>query len=252
MMIYNSIKLINYKKGMKTMTPEELFEKNIKLAYFTANKLWRKSAGLFIYNGYSNEDIDQLALMSLWRSAHRFNPDLNFKFSTYAVKSIEGSIRNSFREVENGFRVPREAKKIADDMRRRLKENCELKFTYKDIMEEFNVSKDAAKIAIELIGFSVYDIMSPVPGGENEKNTFADIIPDPISSSSYDNLLREIEKEEALNLLKENEREIFNLYLKDKYTQRQMANIVGVSQVQVSRIIRICLEKIENYYKVSA
>ena len=92
------------------MTKEELFNQNIKLAYYFANK-WRNSYPQEI------EDIKQIALMGLWKAANKYDGGIRAKFSTFASGVIQNDIKMYLnRKVNRHCRVLSFESSITEDI----------------------------------------------------------------------------------------------------------------------------------------
>lgn len=92
------------------MTKEELFNQNIKLAYYFANK-WRNSYPQEI------EDIKQIALMGLWKVANKYDGGIRAKFSTFASGVIQNDIKMYLnRKVNRHCRVLSFESSITEDI----------------------------------------------------------------------------------------------------------------------------------------
>lgn len=81
------------------MTPQELFEQNQRLVYYCLKGI--PCPPMWI------EDLKQEGLLELWRVAQRFNPELGYSFSTYAVPSIRGAMQRFARDKMSTIRIPR-------------------------------------------------------------------------------------------------------------------------------------------------
>jgi len=201
----------------------KLIEDNMGLVYMAAKK--------FIGRGVEFEDIVQIGSVGLLKAGERFDPELNVKFSTYAVTMIIGEIKRYFRD-NNSVKIPRGIKeagykinKAAECMRKQynreptIEELCS--YTCMDVEQ-----------VVEAI-----DAMHPCESiyNQNENGTF---LFETIADTKDVNLTIEDEifLREIISSLDARLRQVIVLRFFSDKTQSQVAQILNVSQVQVSRL----------------
>lgn len=201
------------------MTRDELILNNLGLVGSCASR--------FIGKGIEYEDLYSSGCIGLIKAADGFNEDLGFAFSTYAVPSILGEIRRLFRD---GGSV-----KIS----RNLKEKArELQFVKEDLEKSLGVEPTISEIA-EKMGISIPEVaqllcvMQPVISLTSEDDNEKQI--DIPADDEYSPIDDRLSLEQVLNCLNESDRRLIRLRYFDGLTQSKTANILGVSQVQVSR-----------------
>lgn len=207
------------------MTRDELILNNLGLVGSCASR--------FIGKGIDYEDLYSSGCVGLIKAADRFDENLGFAFSTYAVPSILGEIRRLFRDGG--------AVKIS----RALKEKArELQFVKEELEKQLGVEPTISEIA-EKMGLSVSEtaqllcVSQPVVSLTSENNDEKQI--DIPADDEYSPIDDRLSIEQVLNCLNENDRKLIRLRYFDGLTQSKTANILGVSQVQVSRREKIIL-----------
>lgn len=189
----------------------------------------------FTNRGYDTEDLFQIGCIGLLKAVNKFDLSYDVKFSTYAVPMIIGEIKRFLRD-DGIIKVSRSLKQIS--MRARIAQEKLSKVlgrepTIQEIACEISVDKEEIVEALDSTYQPEYlnDII-------HEKDGSPLYLIDRISDDSDDEkeLIDKIVLKEALRELKPRDRQIIILrYFKDK-TQVEVAEILGISQVQVSRI----------------
>lgn len=221
---------------------EKVFKENDKLIHFTINKYfptWRT------IHFVEYDDLYQIGAIGLIKAIKRFDPEkFDTKLSTYAVPMIFGEIRRYFRDDNYYLKIPRKIKEAYRKLIRTYIDFNEL--DYKMLMEEYDLNEDFAKLLIEYLDVSYVskDEKNKVFNGKN-KITFEDMLSD--ENKTINNLIDKMELEKRLSILTERERGIVKLSLKG-LTQNNIASIYNVSQVQISRIIKKSIEKINEEF----
>ncbi|MBR7159443.1 MAG: SigB/SigF/SigG family RNA polymerase sigma factor [Clostridia bacterium] len=192
------------------------------------------------------EDLMQLGAMGLVKAINNFDVSFNVQFSTYAVPMIAGEIKRFMRD-DGAIKVSRAIKSLNIKINKYIdeyKQENNSEPTIQEISNHFNISPqevvfvtDSSKIPV-----SIYENVD----SENE-NELLDCIPgvDNTEKNIYKILLKDI-----INDLPDREKKIILLrYFRDM-TQSEIAQIFGVSQVQISRIESKVLEKMRKAFEV--
>ena len=208
----------------------------------TMSKLVEENNGLiwsivkrFQGRGYELEDLYQIGSIGFIKSIKRFDVSFDVKLSTYAVPYILGEIKRFIRD-DGSIKVSRSIKelamKIKDVEAKHLREKGE-EITILQIAKELNVSKEEVAIALDSLRptVSIYeDSYSNDEGGIS----FLDNLSTDVDEAEQ--LSNKLAIKQMIENLEEREKEIILLrYYKNK-TQMEVAKILGISQVQVSRI----------------
>ena len=197
----------------------------------------------------SNENVDdlfQIGCIGLIKAIDNFDSSLDVKFSTYAVPMIVGEIRRFLRD-NNTIRVSRSLKDIAYKaiyakeslMKKNLKEP-----TIMEISEEIGIPKEEIVYALDAIQnpMSLYE---PVYTEGGDTLYVMDQISD--KKCSEENWVQDLVLGNAINRLSDRERQIITLRFYEGKTQMEVAEEVGISQAQVSRLEKNALKSMRKY-----
>ena len=185
--------------------------------------------------GYELEDLYQIGSIGFIKAIKRFDTSFDVKLSTYAVPYILGEIKRFIRD-DGSVKVSRSIKelaiKIRDIQSRYLREKGE-EISIVEIAKELKISKEEVAVAIDSLKptVSIYD-----DSYSNEEGGISYIDALDTGIDEAEQLANKIVIKEMIEKLNERDRQIIMLrYYKNK-TQMEVAKILGVSQVQVSRI----------------
>lgn len=190
----------------------------------------------FLGRGYDMEDITQIGTIGLIKAIDKFDLSMDVMFSTYAVPMISGEIKRFIRD-DGIIKVSRSIKentwKIA-----RARESLSQKYGREATLEEIKAETD---IEIE-------DILMATEAAKEVESIYQTIyqsdgnqiyVVDKLQSdlpSDHEKTMNHMMLQDSMNNLKENEKTLIEMrYFQDK-TQAQVAKILGISQVQVSRM----------------
>lgn len=189
----------------------------------------------FINRGYDYEDIYQIGCMGLVKAINNFDDNYNVKFSTYAVPMIIGEIKRFLRD-DGIIKVSRNVKSLAKKLhfdKEALTKKLNRDPSIEELAEFSGIDKEEILFALESSASMqyLYEVIHQDDGAPV-------LLIDKLSENAAEdkNLTEKIALKEALNKLDTKSRQIIVLrYFKDK-TQIQVAKMLGISQVQVSRI----------------
>lgn len=194
----------------------------------------------YLNKGVEYDDLFQLGSMGFIKAIYNFKEDFNTKFSTYVVPMVIGEIKRFMRD-DGAIKVSRAIKSQNIKINRYIEDfflKHSRKPTFEEIATEFKMeladvvfTMDSAKMPI-----SIYTPMKD----ENKKDMF---LLDKYASDESDDMVDNILLKNALKNLTGRDKQIIVLrFFKDK-TQSEIAKILGVSQVQVSRLENKIIEK---------
>jgi RNA polymerase sporulation-specific sigma factor len=243
---------------LPTLTNEEkeaLFER-IKAGDTEARELYIKGNLRLVlsvikrFSG-SNENVDdlfQIGCIGLIKAIDNFDTTLNVKFSTYAVPMIIGEIRRYLRD-NNSIRVSRSLRDIAykaiyareNYVKKNLKEP-----TINEIASEIGIEKEDIVYALDAIQSPV-SLYEPVYTEGGDTLYVMDQISD--KKNKEENWIEDLSLREAMKRLGERERYIVQLRFYEGKTQMEVAEEIGISQAQVSRLEKNALKNMKNYLR---
>ena len=177
------------------------------------------------------------------KAIDNFNTDLDVRFSTYAVPMICGEVRRYMRD-NNPIRVSRSLRDLAYkamQAKEQLINKNQKEPTIKEIAELIGVKQSDVVLALESITDPI-SLYEPVYSDAGDTLYVLDQVGDKNDDSNW---LDEISLKEAINLLQPREKNILYLRFFLGKTQVEVANEIGISQAQVSRLEKNTLGKIK-------
>ncbi len=237
----NLLELIKKAKDGDKVAQSYLVEKNIGLIWSVIKR--------FQNRGYETDDLFQIGSIGLIKAIQKFDESFDVKFSTYAVPMIIGEIKRFIRD-DGIIKVSRSLKEISNRARvakEILSKDLGREPTVSEIAEHMNVAVEDLVMAMDA-GSSPEYLYSTVCEGDSSPIYLIDRIDSEADCKEVD-IIDKIAIREVLKTLKPRERQIIVLrYFKEK-TQMQIAKIMGISQVQVSRIEKRIIEDIREKIK---
>lgn len=197
----------------------------------------------FIGRGENADDLFQVGCIGLMKAIDNFNTDLDVRFSTYAVPMICGEVRRYMRD-NNPIRVSRSLRDLAYkamQAKEQLISKNQKEPTIKEISELIGVKQSDVVLALESITDPI-SLYEPVYSDAGDTLYVLDQVGDKNDDSNW---LDEISLKEAINLLQPREKNILYLRFFLGKTQVEVANEIGISQAQVSRLEKNTLGKIK-------
>ncbi|MBL4934973.1 RNA polymerase sporulation sigma factor SigG [Clostridium sp. YIM B02515] len=200
----------------------------------------------FNNRGENVDDLFQVGCIGLIKAIDNFDLTQNVKFSTYAVPMIIGEIRRYLRD-NNSIRVSRSLRDIAYralQVRDKLISENNKEPTISQIAKELKVPREEVVFALDAIQDPV-SLFEPIyhDGGD------AIYVMDQISDNKNldDSWLENISIKEAMKKLNDREKLILTLRFFDGRTQMEVADEIGISQAQVSRLEKTALRHMRKY-----
>ena len=205
-------------------------------------------AGRFLYSGREFDDLYQVGMMGLLRAIRNFDEERGVCFSTYAVPVIIGEIRRFLRD-DSMLHVSRGLKEnyaLLQRTERELTQTLGRAPVLSELSEKTGLSREDILRATEA---NAAPISLETPLKEDEERTVADSVPDRPSVDEVDR----IALKEGICRLSPQARRIITLRYVYAKTQQQTAEILGMTQVQVSRKEKKILTQLrEEFYDSSA
>ena len=244
--------------SLPVLTPEEkeeLFEK-IKAGDKEARERYIKGNLRLVLSvikrfGNSSENADdlfQIGCIGLMKSIDNFDKTLMVRFSTYAVPMIMGEIRRYLRD-NSSIRVSRSLRDIAykaiytreNYMKQHLKEP-----TVTEIAQEIGIEKEMIVYALDAIQNPV-SLFEPVYTEGGDTLYVMDQISD--KKNKEERWIENLALREAMQRLNSREKHIIELRFYEGKTQMEVAQEIGISQAQVSRLEKNALKSMRNYLR---
>jgi RNA polymerase sigma-B factor len=192
------------------------------------------------------DDLLQVASLGLVKAVDRFDPDRGTAFSSFAVPTILGELKRYFRDLGWSVHVPRGAQEMA----------LKVEDAYQKLTAKTGRAPSASVLA-EYTELSIEDVLegletaaahhsvsldAPHDDGEGGSGTLADMFGE--DDERFELVDASVTISAAARGLSPRERRVLTLRFVEDQTQTQIAELIGVSQMQVSRILRGSLEKL--------
>lgn len=228
-----------YKEEGDEEAREQLIESHLNLVRFLASK--------FKNRGEPMEDLVQVGSVGLIKAIDRFEPDRGLEFTTFATPTIMGEIKRHFRDKGWSVRVPRRLQELSAKVNQandELTSELNRTPTIEEIAERLDANVDEVLEAME--SSSAYSSVPLEGGGVGDDEDAPSIIDrfateDTDLSSSDDRMVIE----ETIEGLSPREQEAIRMRFVDGLTQVEIAEKLGISQVQVSRLLRRALRRVQ-------
>lgn len=219
---------------------EKLVMSHLNLVRFIANK--------FKNRGESIDDLIQVGYLGLLKAIDRFDPSRGLEFTTFATPTIMGEIKRHFRDKGWSVRVPRRLQELSAKVNQAtdtLTSQLQRSPTIAEIADYLDATVDEVLEAME--SSSAYSSVSlEAPSGADDDDTPSVI--DRYATEDSDLAFTDdrIIIEEALASFSPRERDVIEMRFLKGMTQIEIAENLGISQVQVSRLLRRTLKKIQD------
>lgn len=193
--------------------------------------------------GVDSEDLYQLGCVGFLKAIEGYDESFGTQFSTYAVPKISGEIRRFLRD-DGAVKVSRSIKERAAAIkktRERLTGDFGREPTVSELSEAMGLSPE--EIASAETATSAAESIQRQTGEEGF--SLEDVL---CTDGMEEKLLEKLALREALRHLGEKERLVIQLRYYHSLTQQRVAELIGVSQVQVSRIEKKALERLRTFF----
>ncbi len=205
---------------------EELLSANVSLLKSIVRR--------YLGKGVEFDDLFQLASLGLLKAVYGFDESFGVRFSTYAVPMIAGEIKRFMRD-DGSVKVSRAMKATAKQMNAYIEEERAQRGeapSLREVAEHFNMEESEA---VFVLGSSRMPL-SLYGQGEYKDDKSRELLDTIAAVDNQEELIEHMQLKTALAELPERERKIIVLrYFRDM-TQSEVAEVIGVSQVQISRI----------------
>ena len=220
---------------------------------FEMDRLIRENNGLiwsivkrFMNRGYEVEDLYQIGCIGFIKSIKRFDTNFEVKLSTYSVPYILGEIKRFIRD-DGPIKVSRSIKELntkINELKRHYLLNGK-EITLEQICKELKIQKEDAIIAME--STNAVESIDAAANAENKDGKQITIFDKMSTGKNEEEIItNKMVVNQLINELQDRDKEIILLrFFKDK-TQTEVAKILGISQVQVSRIEKKVLNEMKS------
>ncbi len=237
-----TIELIKLAQAGDKLARDQVIQNNMGLVYSIVAR--------FGGRGYDSEELSQIGAIGLIKAVDKFDSSFDVKFSTYAVPMISGEIKRFLRDdgmvkvsrsiKENGWKVKRASDKLCQQLEREP--------SIEELAAATEIPVEDIVIALEA-NCEVESIHRSVGFSDGKEVSLEEKIPE--KTDWNEQLLNRMLVEQLLGSLGEREKILIQMrYYEDK-TQREVAETLGISQVQVSRMEKKVLQNMRERMRVS-
>ncbi|MDW5593219.1 SigB/SigF/SigG family RNA polymerase sigma factor [Conexibacter stalactiti] len=221
-----------------TQAREALIAEHLPLARALARRYRRGTESL--------DDLVQVASVGLIKAVDRFDPDRGHSFSTFAQPTIVGELLRHFRDTGWGVHVARGTQELALKVRaaaEAIETETGVSATPRQLAERTGADLEAVVEALgALANRTALSLATPAGGDDEGDATIADTLGD--VEEGYRAAEARALLAPALKHLPEREQRILRMRFVDDLTQSEIATEIGVSQMQISRLLRQSLDKL--------
>jgi RNA polymerase sigma-B factor len=219
---------------------DELIERFLPLA--------RKLARRYVQSSEPYEDLVQVASLGLVKAVERFDPGRGFAFTSFAVPTIVGELKRYFRDTAWALHVDRSAQELArkiTDAQQKLGSSAGRAPTIQELAQYLELSQEDVLEGLQTAeAYGTVSLDAPLAGEDDEESTRMEMI------GEEDERLLLVDDQAtifaAARHLPVRERQILYLRFGEDLTQSEIAERVGVSQMQVSRLLRRSLGRLRD------
>jgi RNA polymerase sigma-B factor len=223
-----------------TRAREELTARFMPLARSLALRYQRSGEPL--------DDLLQVASLGLVKAIDRFDPAREIAFSSYAVPTILGEIKRYFRDRTWAVRVPRGLQELSMRVDRAvgaLSEELRRSPSVMEIATTVGASEEEVLEALQAGGaYRAVSFEAPTGGTGDDAATLADSVG--VDEHGFDRAEERATLAALLEAVSAREREVLRMRFEDDMTQAEIGTAIGVSQMQISRIIRQALQRLRD------
>jgi RNA polymerase sigma-B factor len=192
------------------------------------------------------EDLVQVASLGLLKALDRFDPTRGHPFASFAVPTILGEMRRHFRDAGWSVHVPRGSQERAlkvRDAQERLANARGRAATVNELAEYLELSTEEIIDALQAIqAYESLSLDAPRPGATDEATSYGDAMGE--EDKRYELVELDATVTAVLGRIPQREREILSMRFVEDLTQTEIAERVGISQMQVSRLLRRSLDQL--------
>lgn len=230
----NQLEQIKLSQQGDKVALDNLVLDNLGLVHAVVKRFCRKEQ--------DREDLFQIGVIGLIKAIERFDEDFQVQFSTYAVPLISGEIRRFLRDdgmvkvarsiKENSYKIARAKETLSQEKGREI--------SVGEIAEHLRLPLEDVILALEATS-EVESIYRPVYSGNEEEIYLIDQLKD--NRNEEERIFQNLLLEEGMELLNEKEKTLIQLRYFKNMTQSQIAETLGMTQVQVSRMEKKLLQR---------
>lgn len=234
-------RFVEYRRTQDRDLRNELIEEHRWIAVHCARRFDKRGEPL--------DDLVQVAQLGVLKAVQRFDPEHGASFTTFAMPTVLGELRRHFRDATWALRVPRRMKDLHVELSgeiERLSQRLQRPPTVDEIAASLQVTSDDVLHAME--ASSAYRAAPLTPPSDDDSEEDSSAEGSTLGGIDGSFLVADDRHELAalLATLPARQRQILHLRFFEEMTQSEIAEIVGISQVHVSRLLRASVDKLRD------
>lgn len=232
-----TMELIKMARSGDKLARDQVIQNNMGLVYSIVSR--------YTGRGYDQEELIQIGAIGLIKAVDKFDLAFEVKFSTYAVPLISGEIKRFLRDdgmvkvsrsiKENGWKIKRAADRLSQELNREP--------SIAELAAATEISAEDIVIALEA-NSEVESIHKPICFSDGKEVLLEEKLQE--KSDWNEHLLNRMMVEQLMVLLDDREKELIRMRYYENRPQREVAEQMGISQVQVSRLEKKILHRLRD------
>ena len=209
--------------------------------------LCRSIAWKFRGQGVETEDLEQVAAIALMKAIERFEPERGFKFSTFAMPTIAGEVRNHIRDKGGVIRVNRDTRSRLFQLRKvtdRLTQQLQREPSLKEIAAAMEITPDELLALLDARDASETLSMEAAMGSDEDAQRLEERLG--VQDGGYERVEQQQWMKWIFQQVTPQERLLLEKRFIERLGQRETAKALGVSQMQISRMERKILARLRD------
>lgn len=233
-----TIELIKLAQSGDKLARDKVIQNNMGLVYSIVSR--------YAGRGYDSEELSQIGAIGLIKAVDKFDMRFEVRFSTYAVPLISGEIKRFLRDdgmvkvsrsiKENGWKIRRAVDRLSQELNREP--------SVEELAAATELDVEDIVLAMEA-NSEVESIHKPVAFSDGREVCLEEKIQE--KSDWNEELLNRMMVEQLMKLLDEKEKKLIRMRYYEDRTQREVAEHLGISQVQVSRMEKKILRGLRSH-----
>ena len=207
--------------------------------------LCRAIARKFRGQGVDTEDLEQVAAIALMKAIERFEPERGFKFTTFAMPTIAGEVRNHIRDKGGAIRVNRDTRSRLYQLRKvtdRLTQQLQREPSLKEIAAAMEITPDELLSLLDARDASDTISMDAAMGSDEDAQRLEERLG--VTDDGFERVEQQQWMQWVFQQVTPQERLLLEKRFIERLGQRETAKALGVSQMQVSRMERKLLARL--------
>lgn len=193
------------------------------------------------------EDLVQVAMIGLIAAINRYDPTIGRSFESFAVPTIVGEVKRHIRDKTWSVHVPRRIKELGPRIKKAVEQlttTLQRSPQVDEIANYLEVTQEEVLETMEMgRSYQALSMDSPIESSaEGNPLTLLDLVGS--EEKGYDSIDKKLLLEKIFQVLSKREREILELIFFENFSQKQVGDQLGISQMHVSRLQRRALKKL--------